>query len=919
VVVYSGDANYATATSACGAPGEASVVTAVPTINVDKTATPLTEPEPGGDFTFNVVVTNTSPEVLVIRSLTDNVYGDLTTRANSTCTNAIGTTLQPSPGPGNTYSCSFTAPFTGNGGDSQTDTVTVTATNPSNVTVTDTDDAVVSLTDVLPIIAVNKTATPASLPQPGGQFTFNVVVTNLSNEPVTITSLTDNVYGDLNGRGTCATGATLAAAPGPGNTYSCSFTGNFTGVGGAQQTDIVTANAVDNDNNTATAQDDAVVTITNLTPAILVEKSASPASRPEPGGTFQFNVVVSNTGPEALTITSLTDDIYGNIATQGTCTTAIGTVLQPGASYTCSFPGNFTGNAGATQTDIVTVVGRDTAGISVSDTDDATVTLTGVPPTVDITKTPSPSSLPEPGGQFTFNFVVTNTSNETVTITQLTDDVYGDLNGRGTCATGAVLAPGAQYRCAFTATFTGPPGATQTDTVTVVVVDDNGEQATDTDNAVITITDVPPVIVVQKTATPLVRNEPGGSFTFDVVITNTSPEIVTIDSLTDNVYGNLNGRGTCATGAVLAANGGTYRCSFTGDFFGDAGATQTDVVTASGVDNEGSRTTARDDAIVRIVDVPPTVNVIKDADPTSRPEPGGSFTFSVTVVNTSVEPVTVVSLIDDVYGNLNGKGTCAVGAHLAPGAAYKCQFTVEFRGVAGASQIDHVTATVVDNENNRASATDEARITLTPAGTPVVVLPQQLSRTGGDVGGPARLAFALLLAGLLMVGATMRSRGQVLALPEGFVGWTTRFSAAPTGAAVRRLLGGLRGGSTAWPDLDDDLDDGLDDDDPDDDPPPGPQSGGPQSGGPGSSGGGSGATAPREITDADWLSPLRPAPTGTAMSEPDGASSVSERTGVVAPNASSWLPAPPAGIEGATARVPRPRSQGQDLRITRLL
>ena len=77
----------------------------------------------------------------------------------------------------------------------------------------------------------------------------------------------------------------------------------------------------------------------------MVEKSASPTSRPEPGGTFQFNVVVSNIGPEALTITSLTDDIYGNIATQGTCTTAIGTVLQPGGSYSCSFPGNFTGNA----------------------------------------------------------------------------------------------------------------------------------------------------------------------------------------------------------------------------------------------------------------------------------------------------------------------------------------------------------------------------------------------------------------------------------------------------------------------------------------------------------------------------------------------------------------------------------------------
>ena len=46
-----------------------------------------------------------------------------------------------------------------------------------------------------------------------------------------------------------------------------------------------------------------------------------------------------------------------------------------------------------------------------------------------------------------------------------------------------------------------------------------------------------------------------------MVVTNTSFEPVTITSLIDNVYGSLNGQGTCAIGAVLAANGGTYSCS----------------------------------------------------------------------------------------------------------------------------------------------------------------------------------------------------------------------------------------------------------------------------------------------------------------------------------------------------------------------
>ncbi len=177
---------------------------------MNKTATPLTRPEPGGDFTFNVVVTNTSTEVLTITSLTDDVYGNITTRANSTCNTAIGTVLQP----GGTYSCSFTAPFNGNAGASQTDVVTVRATNPAGVEVTDNDDAVVFITDVVPAVHVDKTATPSSRPEPGGAFTFNVVVTNIGSEAVTITALTDDVYGNLATRGTCTTAIGTVLQPG---------------------------------------------------------------------------------------------------------------------------------------------------------------------------------------------------------------------------------------------------------------------------------------------------------------------------------------------------------------------------------------------------------------------------------------------------------------------------------------------------------------------------------------------------------------------------------------------------------------------------------------------------------------------------------------------------------------------------------
>ncbi len=797
----------------------------VPAIQVLKGATPLTRPEPGGAFTFDVSVANTGPAPVTITTLTDDVYGNLDDPANplvtnNTCLDVVGTLLQP----GESVSCTFVGQFTGTGGASQIDVVTATGIDDTGEQVSDDDDAIVTITGVAPAIDVSKSADPLTRPEPGGAFTFNVVITNTSSvEAITVTSLTDDVYGNLDDPANPAvTSNTCLDAVGtvlqPGGSFTCSFVGQFTGSGGDTQTDIVTVTGVDDDGETASDLDDATVAITpGPPPTIRVDKTATPLSRPEPGGAFTFNVVVTNTSSsEAITITSLTDNIYGNLddpnnpeVTNNTCLDAVGTVLQPGGTFSCSFVGQFTGTAGATQTDIVTATGVDDDGETATDVDDAIVSITpGPTPTIRVDKTATPLTRPEPGGAFTFNVVVTNTSTQPITITSLTDDIYGDLDNannpavtNNTClnAVGTVLQPGASFSCSFVGQFTGAPRS-QTDVVTVIGRDDNGRTATDNDDAVVAITDVPPSVDVVKTASPLTRPEPGGAFTFTVVVTNTSTsEALTIDTLTDDIYGNLDdpnnskvSSNTClnVVGTVLQP-GQSVTCTFVGQFTGNARATQTDVVTVSGHDDDNSQATDRDDARVDLTDVPPTVTVIKDADPVSRPAPGGSFTFFVTVTNTSFEPVTLVSLTDDVYGNLNGRGTCAIGGVIQPGASYKCQFTVDFRGAGGATQVDRVFATVVDNDNTQASANDDARISLTP----VVVVPPPvqptappitLGRTGSDVGGPARLALGLLVAGLLLLGATWGSEGGRLALAPG---------GGPGRGPGRGPRGGPKGGS----------------------------------------------------------------------------------------------------------------------------
>ena len=122
--------------------------------------------------------------------------------------------------------------------------------------------------------------------------------------------------------------------PPGGFSDTCTFTGDFTGGAGESLVDVVTATAVDDDGETATDTDDAVVTITDVLPQVRVIKTANPTTMAAPGGNFTYTVVVSNPGTETVTINSLNDNVYGNLATRpgSTCGALIGNTLAPGAS-----------------------------------------------------------------------------------------------------------------------------------------------------------------------------------------------------------------------------------------------------------------------------------------------------------------------------------------------------------------------------------------------------------------------------------------------------------------------------------------------------------------------------------------------------------------------------------------------------------
>ncbi len=127
--------------------------------------------------------------------------------------------------------------------------------------------------------------------------------------------------------------------------------------------------------------------------------------------------VAKNGLATAGAVTSITDlDCNGATAGNGLPLT-----LAVGGSVTCTFHMDVTGNAGDVINDRITVTGKDDANRDVSDFAEATVNIVDVNPAIDVQKTvkstgsfAESASLPEPGGAFTYQVVVTNTSSALV-------------------------------------------------------------------------------------------------------------------------------------------------------------------------------------------------------------------------------------------------------------------------------------------------------------------------------------------------------------------------------------------------------------------------------------------------------------------------------------------------------------------------
>ncbi len=411
--------------------------------------------------------------------------------------------------------------------------------------------------DGLPTIHLEKTADPTHFDEGTHDVTYTYVVTNTSavTDPLTLSSFTDDngtpgdpsddvnllagvdathplgiyyVSGDTNGDQKLQTT----------ETWTFQYTAQDVPLNaGDTRVNVATVTGVDDEGNNTSDDDDATVTGDDVKPAITLVKDADPTSINEGTPTdilYTYTLTSQSPASDPLTINSLIDDNgTPGVLNSGDDFDLIAGVdaLHPLGIYYVSGDANDNQLLDSTETwvfqytkedvdrnakdgDLVNtavVTAHDDENNEATSTDDATVTVNDVDPTINIDKVASvtqiQAGLPT---DVTFTYSITNTSpagtDDPITVTHLVDDAGtpGDtsddfilFDGDSTLGLGSnyvsgddgdgLLEKGETWVFQYTVNdMVLDAGETRTNIATVTGHDDEDNSVSDTDDAAIT-------------------------------------------------------------------------------------------------------------------------------------------------------------------------------------------------------------------------------------------------------------------------------------------------------------------------------------------------------------------------------------------------------------------------------------------------
>ena len=324
-----------------------------------------------------------------------------------------------------------------------------------------------------PELRIKKLPRIQTVPRGGTAF-YSIQIFNTSDfMTLRIISVDDTL---INNCDRTPTTVPLYIDPGDSIDYNCSYSNVQ-----SPSASVITVTATDLLDQQITAGDAAWINMLSLQAGL----SAQPTSVPEPGGQVTYTVSLTNSGNVPVTLKSLTTNQFGDILSSGnpkieaatnTCLPKpnLPTLAAGGGSFQCSFVAHVEGQPSEFST-ILTATGQDAGGLEITATTSATVMITNDPASMSLTLGAEPPFINPPGRQVTFSVRVDNTSGaDVITITEMTDEFLGNLDGRGTCDLPvANLLPGFSYQCEFSAIVSGTLGQQKSRTITVKGIDDD--------------------------------------------------------------------------------------------------------------------------------------------------------------------------------------------------------------------------------------------------------------------------------------------------------------------------------------------------------------------------------------------------------------------------------------------------------------
>jgi uncharacterized repeat protein (TIGR01451 family) len=309
-----------------------------------------------------------------------------------------------------------------------------------------------------PGLTLVKTASPATVTDPGQTVAYTFVVTNTGNVSLKDMAVTETAF---SGTGSppdlsCPSSAAVML---PGAEVTCTATYKVTqaDIDAGHVSNTATASALPPSPSAVTSAPSTATVTAPGAGAIKLVKSASPSDVTSftAGRLITYSYVVSNTGNVTLDHVAVHETTFTGRGPAPVPACPSPATLAPGGQLVCSAPYTLTqGDIDAGRiTNVANATGDAPSGSQVI-AEASSVTIPQAPaPAVTVVKTADPTAVSSVGQKVTYTFKVTNTGNVTLTDVAVTEVAFSGTGPRPvpSCPVGiASMLPGIEVTCAAT-------------------------------------------------------------------------------------------------------------------------------------------------------------------------------------------------------------------------------------------------------------------------------------------------------------------------------------------------------------------------------------------------------------------------------------------------------------------------------------